>query len=60
VTEDADEDVEKEEHSSIVGEIASLYTMEISLVDPQKIRYHTTGGSSNTFPGHMTRRCSNL
>ena len=37
---DAGKDVEKEEHSSIDGGIASLYTtLEISLVVPQKIGY---------------------
>jgi hypothetical protein len=32
VTADAGEDVEKEEHSSIAGGIASWYNLEISLV----------------------------
>jgi hypothetical protein len=35
-------------------------TLEISLVVPQKIGHSTTGGSSNTSPGHIPRRCSNL
>jgi len=38
VTADAGEDVEKEEHSSIVGGIAScMTTLEICLEVPQKI-----------------------
>jgi len=43
VTTDADEDVEKEEHSSIVGGIAAVTTtLKISLEVPQKIGYSTT------------------
>jgi hypothetical protein len=45
--------VEKEEHSSIVGGIASLYTLEISLAVSQKIGHSTTEGSHNTSPGHI-------
>jgi hypothetical protein len=46
-------------HSSTVGGIASLYTtLEISLVVSQKIGHGTTGGSRNTSPGHISRRCS--
>jgi hypothetical protein len=52
-------DVEKEEHSSFVGGLASLYNhSEISLGVPQKIGHSTTGGSSNTSPGHISSRCS--
>jgi hypothetical protein len=47
VTADAGRNVEKEEHSSIVGGIASLYNhSEISLAVPQKIGHSTTGGSA--------------
>jgi hypothetical protein len=43
VTADAGKHVEKEEHSSIAGGIASWYnTLEISLVVPQKIGHSTT------------------
>jgi hypothetical protein len=49
VTEDAGEDVEKKEHSSIAGELqAGITTLEISLVVPQKIGHNTTRASSNT------------
>jgi hypothetical protein len=34
-------------------------TLEISLVVPQKTGHSTTGGSSNTSPEHLPRRCSN-
>jgi hypothetical protein len=48
VTAGAGENVEKEEHSSIVGGIASWYNhLEISLVVPQKIGHSTTGRSSH-------------
>jgi hypothetical protein len=44
VAADASKDVEKEEHSSIVGGIANLYkTLKISLAVPQKIGHSTTG-----------------
>jgi hypothetical protein len=57
---DAGEDVEKEEHSSIAGGIASWFsTMEISLVVPQKIGRSTTGGTNYTTP-EKHRRCSNM
>jgi hypothetical protein len=40
---DAGEDVEKKEHSSIVGGLqAGTTTLEISLVVPQKIGHSTT------------------
>jgi hypothetical protein len=29
------------------------------MVVPQKIGHSTTGGSCNTSPGHISRRCSN-
>jgi hypothetical protein len=34
-------------------------TLEISLAVPQKIGHSTTGGSRNTSPGHISRRCPN-
>ena len=34
-------------------------TLEISLEVPQKIGHSTAGGSSNTSPGHISRRCPN-
>jgi hypothetical protein len=40
VTADAGKDVEKEEHSSIVGGIAT--TLKINLVGPQKTGNNTT------------------
>ncbi len=58
MTADAGKDVEKEEHSSIVGGIASLYNhsgnqsggsfRKLDIVLPE-IR--------NTSPGHISRRC---
>jgi hypothetical protein len=54
VTADDGKDVEKEEHSSIVGGITSWYnTLEISLVVPQKIGHSTIRRSSNSSPGHI-------
>ena len=44
----------------LVGLQAYTTTLEISLVVPQKIRHSTMGGSCNTPPGHIFRRCSNL
>jgi hypothetical protein len=38
---------------------ACTTTLEISLVVPQKIGHNTTGGSSNTSPGHLSRRYPN-
>ena len=35
-----------------------IHTLEISLEVPQKIGHSTIGGSSNTTPGHIPRRCS--
>jgi hypothetical protein len=57
VTADADEDVNKEEHSSIVGGIASWYNHSgnQSGLTPQKIGYSTTGGHSHTTPGHKPK-----
>jgi hypothetical protein len=42
----------------LVGLQACTTTLEISLVVPQKIGHSTTGGSCNTSPGHISRRCS--
>jgi hypothetical protein len=36
-----------------------LVDLEISLAFSQKIGHGTTGGSRNTSPGHISRRCSN-
>ena len=41
----------------LVGLQACTTTVEISLAVPQKIGHSTTGGSSNTSPGHISRRC---
>jgi hypothetical protein len=55
VIEDVGEDVEKEEHSSIVGVIESLYNLlEISLAVPQKTGHSTTAGFSKISPGHIS------
>jgi hypothetical protein len=55
VTADSGEDVEKEEHSSTAGGIASWYSLtEISLAVPQKI------GFIYTTPEHISKRCSNI
>ena len=43
----------------LVGLQACTTTLEISLAVPQKIGHYTTGGSCNTSPGHISRRCSN-
>jgi hypothetical protein len=43
----------------LVGLQACTATLEISLAVPQKIGHSTTGGSRNTSPGHISRRCSN-
>jgi hypothetical protein len=40
-----------------VGLQACTTTLEISLAVPQKIGHSTTGGSRNTSPGHISRRC---
>jgi hypothetical protein len=45
--------------SLLVGLQACTTTLEISLVVPQKIGHSTTGGSHNTSPGHISRRCPN-
>ena len=42
-----------------VGLQACTTTLEISLAVPQKIGHSTTGGSSNTSPGHISRRSPN-
>jgi hypothetical protein len=44
----------------LVGLQACTTTLEISLAVPQKIGHRTTGGSSNTIPGHIPKRCSNI
>jgi predicted permease len=44
----------------LVGLQAGTITLEISLAVPQKIGHSTTGGSSDTTPGHIPRRCSNI
>jgi hypothetical protein len=55
--------MEKEDHSSIAGGIASCWdcktTLKISLEVAQKIGHSITGRFSNTSPGHIPRRCSN-
>jgi hypothetical protein len=53
VTADAGED------PLLVGLQACTTTLEISLAVPQKIGHSTTGGSRNTSPGHISRRCPN-
>jgi hypothetical protein len=55
MTADAGKDVEKEEHSSVVGMQAGSTTLEISLVVPQKIGHNTTRGPSSTTPGHIPK-----
>jgi hypothetical protein len=59
VTADAGEDVEKEEHSSIAGGIASLYNHSGNQSGgfSKKKNGHSTTGSSNTSPVHISRRC---
>jgi hypothetical protein len=58
---DAGDDVEKEKHSSLlVGLQDGTTSLKISLAVPQKIGHSSTGRSSNTSPGHIPRRCSNL
>jgi hypothetical protein len=46
--------------SLLMGLQAGATTLEISLVAPQKIGHSTTGGSLNTSPGHIPRRCSSM
>ena len=43
----------------LVGLQAGTTTLEISLAVPLKIGHSTTGGSLNTSPGHISRRCPN-
>jgi hypothetical protein len=43
----------------LVGLQACTTTLEISQAVPQKIGHSTTGGSLNTSPGHISRRCPN-
>ena len=42
----------------LVGLQAFTTTLEISLGVPQNIGHSAPGGSSNTSPGHIFRRCS--
>jgi hypothetical protein len=57
---DAVKDVEKEEPSSTVGGIISLYNHpENPFGGSSKNCHSTNGGSCNTSPGHISRRCSN-
>jgi hypothetical protein len=58
VTADAGEDVEKEEHPSIVGGIASFYNQSGNQ-SGGFLENSTTGGSDNTSLGYISRRCSN-
>jgi hypothetical protein len=48
------------ERGILVGLQAGTNTLEISLVVSQKIEHSTNVRSSNTTPGHIPRRCSNL
>jgi hypothetical protein len=43
----------------LVGLQACTTTLEISPAVPQKIEHSTSGRSSNTYPGHIPRRCPN-
>jgi hypothetical protein len=43
----------------LVGFQDCTTTLEISMAVSQKIGHSTTGGSSNTSPGHITRTCFN-
>jgi hypothetical protein len=40
----------------LVGLVAGKNILEISLAVPQKIGHSTNGRSSNTSPGHKSRR----
>jgi hypothetical protein len=61
VTADAVGDFNKEENPSIAVGIALCITiLEISLAFSKKIGYITTGRSSNSTPGHIPRKFSNL
>jgi hypothetical protein len=54
MTVDAGRDVEKRNTPPLlVGLQACTTTLEISLLVPQKTGHSTTGGSSNTSPGHI-------
>jgi hypothetical protein len=44
----------------LVGLQAGTTTLEISLAIPQKIGHSSTRRSSNTIPGPILRKCSNL
>jgi hypothetical protein len=43
-----------------VGLQAGTTTLEIHLTVTQKIGHSTSGGSRNTTPGHIPRRCTNM
>jgi hypothetical protein len=45
--------------SLLVGLQACTTTLGIGLAVPQKIGHSPTGGSQNTSPVHISRRCSN-
>jgi hypothetical protein len=44
----------------LVGLQAGTTTLDISLAVPQKVGHSSTGIPSNTTPGYIPRRCSNL
>jgi hypothetical protein len=44
----------------LVGLQVGTTTLEISLVLPQKTGQSATKGSSNTIPGLLSLRCSNM
>jgi hypothetical protein len=62
VTVHANEDVEKEEHSSTAVGNANFCTttLEISLVISQKIGNSSTSRPSYTAPGHIPKRCPTI
>jgi hypothetical protein len=61
VTADAGADVEKEEHSSVVGGIASLYNHSGNHSGGSSENWtSTTRRSSNTSSGHIFRNAPNI
>jgi hypothetical protein len=61
VTADSGKDVEKEDTPPLfIGLQAGTTILEISLAIPQKIGHNTTRRSSNSAPGHIPTRCSNI
>jgi hypothetical protein len=61
VTKDAVENVEKEKHSSIDGGIASWYNYTGNQFCGSSENWtYFTERSSNTTPGNIPQRCSNL